>query len=181
LIAQDLATQETLDFTLRNGAAANLPFADASFEAVLSGFAVILAPDPHAAATEMLRVLTPEGAIGDMNAAALHMVLETLGAPEPPPAFPWHQVHELTELLSGIRPALHVQLEEHELAFTAASPEHYLDINSRHPLAVTALGILEQAGKAVQARSHLLAILQAGNEDPAAFRSTSRYVIAKAT
>jgi hypothetical protein len=48
-------------------------------------------------------------------------------------------------------------------------------------LAVTALGILEQAGKAVQARSHLLAILQAGNEDPAAFRSTSRYVIAKAT
>jgi ubiquinone/menaquinone biosynthesis C-methylase UbiE len=96
LIAQDLATQETLDFTLRNGAAANLPFADASFEAVLSGFAVILAPDPHAAATEMLRVLTPEGrlvlsawlpggAIGDMNAAALHMVLELPNHPRPSP------------------------------------------------------------------------------------------------
>jgi SAM-dependent methyltransferase len=191
-VAQVLATQETRDLTLRDGAAANLPFADASFDAVLSGFAVIFAPDPRAAATEMLRVLTPAGrllisawlpggAIGDMNAAALHMVLETLGAPEPPPAFPWHQLHELTELLGGIRPGIHVQLDEHELAFTAASPEHYLDINSRHPLAVTALGILEQAGKAEQARSNLLAILQAGNEDPTAFRSISRYVIAKAT
>jgi hypothetical protein len=43
------------------------------------------------------------------------------------------------------------------------------------------LGILEQAGKAKQARSHLLAIIQAGNEDSTEFCSTSRYVIAKAT
>jgi hypothetical protein len=43
------------------------------------------------------------------------------------------------------------------------------------------LGILEQASKAKQARSHLLAILQTGNEDSTAFCSTSRYVIAKAT
>ena len=191
-VAQNLAAQEALDLTLRDGDAANLPFADASFDAVLSGFAVIFAPDPRAAATEMLRVMAPEGrlvlsawlpggAIGDMNAAAFHIVLETLGAPEPPPAFPWHQHHELTELLRGIRPELHVQLEEYALEFTAASPEHFLDINSRHPLAVTALGILEQAGKAEQVSSHLLAILQAGNEDPSAFRSTSRYVIAKVT
>jgi len=128
----------------------------------------------------VLSAWLPGGAIGDMNAAAIRMVLETIGAPEPPPAFPWHQLGALTELLSGIRPDVHIQLEEHELAFTAASAEHYLDINSRHPMAVSALGILEQAGKAEQARSHLLAILQAGNEDPTAFRTTSRYVIAKA-
>jgi len=190
-VAQDLAAKEALNLTLRDGAAANLPFPDASFEAVLSRFAVIFAPDPGAAATEMLRVLAPGGrlilsawlpggAIGDLNTAAMRMVLETLGAPEPSPAFPWHQLHELTELLSGIRPGLHVQLEEHELAFTAPSPEHYLDISSRHPLAVSSIGILEQAGKAEQARSRLLTILQAGNEDPTAFRSTSRYVIARA-
>jgi hypothetical protein len=47
-------------------------------------------------------------------------------------------------------------------------------------MAVSGLGILEQAGKAEQARADLLAILQAGNEDPATFRATSRYVIARA-
>ncbi len=190
-VAQDLAAKEDLPLSLHGGDAAHLPFPDRTFDAVLSGFAVIFAPDPSAAATEMLRVLTPGGrlvlsawlpggAIGDMNAAAGRMVMETLGAPEPPPGFPWHQLGELTALLSGIRIELRVQLEEHELAFTAASAEQYLDISSRHPMAVSGLGILEQAGKAEQARAHLLGILQAGNEDPSAFRATSRYVVARA-
>lgn len=190
-VAQDLAARENLDLSLHDGDAAHLPFPDGSFDAVLSGFAVIFAPDPSAAATEMLRVLAPGGrlvlsawlpggAIGDMNAAAGRMVMETLGAPEPPPGFPWHQVGELTELLSGIRPGLQVQLEAYELAFTATSAEQYLSISSRHPMAVSGLGILEQAGKAEQARAQMLAILQAGNEDPTAFRATSRYIIARA-
>lgn len=190
-VAQDLAANEDLDFTLHDGDAAHPPFPDGSFDAVLSGFAVIFAPEPSAAARELLRVLVPGGclvfsawlpggAIGDMNAAASRMVLETLGAPEPPPACPWHQRGEVTELLSGIRPELRVELDEHEPAFTAASAEHYLDIGTRHPLAIAGLGILEQAGKAEQARSRLLSILQAANEDPTSFRATSRYVIVRA-
>jgi ubiquinone/menaquinone biosynthesis C-methylase UbiE len=102
-VAQDLAAKEELDLTLHDGDAAHLPFPDGTFDAVLSGFAVIFAPDPSPAATEMLRVLAPGGrlvlsawlpggAIGDMSAAASRMVLETLGAPEPAPAFPWHQL-----------------------------------------------------------------------------------------
>lgn len=189
-VAQDLAAKEDLQLSLHDGDAAHLPFPDGGFDAVLSGFAVIFAPDPSAAATEMLRVLAPGGrlvlsawlpggAIADMNTAASRMVLETLGAPEPPPGFPWHQRGELTELFGGIRPGLNVQLESHELAFTAASAEHYLDINTRHPMAVSGLRILEQAGKAEQLRAQLLTILQGANEDPAAFRTTSRYVIAR--
>lgn len=191
-VAQDLADKEGLDLTVHDGDAAHLPFPDGTFDAVLSGFAVIFAPDSSAAATEMLRVLAPGGrlvlsawlpggAIGDMNAAAGRMVMETLGVPQPPPGFPWHQVGDLTGLLSDIRPELNVQLEEHELTFTAASAEDYLDIGSRHPMAVSGLGILEQAGKGEQARSVLLGVLQAGNEDPTKFRATSRYVIAKAS
>jgi SAM-dependent methyltransferase len=191
-VAEDLAAKEGVDLTLREGDAAHLPFPDGSFDAVLSSFAVIFAPEPTAAATELLRVLAPGGrlvlsawlpggAIGEMNAAAGRMVLETLGAPEPPPAFPWHQLGALTELLLGVRAGLQVQVEEHELAFTAASAEDYLYIGTRHPMAISGFGILEQAGKGDQARSQLLAILQARNEDPTAFRATSRYVIARAS
>lgn len=191
-VAQDLADKEGLELTVRDGDAAHLPFPDESFDAVLSSFAVIFAPDPGAAATEMLRVLTPGGrlvlsawlpggAIGDMNAAASRMVLETLGVPQPPAGFPWHQLGDLTNLFSGIRAELQVQLVEHRLIVTAASPEDYLDIGSRHPMAVSGLGILEQAGKGELARSVLLDVLRAGNEDPSAFRATSRYVIATAS
>jgi len=191
-VAQVLAAKEGLDVTVHDGDAAHLAFPDGSFDAVLSSFAVIFAPDPSTAATEMLRVLAPGGrlvlsawlpggAVGDMNAAAGRMVLETLGAPEPPPGFPWHQLGELTELLIGIRPGLQVQVEQHELAYAAASAEHFFDRSSRHPMAVSGLGILDQAGsKGEQARAHLLGILQAGNEDRSAFRATSRYVIATA-
>ncbi len=108
-VAQELAAKEDLDLSLHDGDAAHLPFPDGSFDAVLSGFAVIFAPDPSAAATEMLRVLAPGGrlvlsawlpggAIGDMNAAAGRMVMETLGAPEPPPGFPWHQLASIFHL-----------------------------------------------------------------------------------
>jgi SAM-dependent methyltransferase len=190
-VAQNLASQQGFAVAVSDGDAAHLAFTDGSFDVVLSGFAVIFAPDPCAAATEMLRVLAPAGrlvisawlpggAVGDMNVAAGRMVMETLGTPEPPQGFPWHELAELKELLNGIRPGLHLQLEEHQLAYTAASPEDFLDRSSRHPMAVSGLGILDQAGKGEQARAHLLALLQAGNEDPSAFRSTSRYVVARA-
>lgn len=190
-VAQAAASQEGLSLSVRDGDAADLPFADASFDAVLSGFAVIFAPDATAAATELLRVLAPGGrlvlsawlpggVIADVNAAAGRMVLETLGLPAPPPAFPWHDGGQLTDLLRRLRPEIQVAIAEHQLAFSAASPEDYWDESSRHPMAVSVLHVLEQAGKAEQFRAHLLSILQAGNEDPHAFRATSRYVIARA-
>ena len=190
-VAQNLASQAGLDVSVRDGDAAHLPFPDGAFHAVLSSFAVIFAPDPSAAATEMLRVLAPGGrlvlsawlpggTVLEMNAAAGRMVMETLGAPQPPPGFPWHQPGDLTALLTAIRPELHVRLAEHELAYTATSSEQFLNLSSRHPMAMSGLALLDQAGKGEQARAHLLSILQKGNEDPSAFRATSRYIIAVA-
>ena len=191
-VAQARARQDGLDVTVHDGSAAELPFPDATFDAVLSGFAVIFAPDARAAAAELLRVLAPGGrlvvsawcpggAVGDMSAAAMRLVLEATGAAPPPPAFRWDQRDELAGLLTGIRPGMRVTLEEHTLAFTASSPAHYLDISNRNPMAVAGLAVLERAGRTEQVRSELLAILEEGNEDPAAFRATSRYVVATAT
>ena len=67
------------------------------------------------------------------------------------------------------------------MSFTDTSPAAYLDGESRdHPMAVAGLAVLEGLGQAEVLRDRLLQILVAGNEDPAGFRTTSRYVVAKA-
>ena len=47
-------------------------------------------------------------------------------------------------------------------------------------MAVAGIALLERQGRAEVLRERLLQILVAGNEDPAAFRTTSRYVVATA-
>lgn len=47
-------------------------------------------------------------------------------------------------------------------------------------MAVAGLAVLEELGQAEVLRDRLLQILAAGNEDPASFRATSRYVVATA-
>ena len=61
------AEAEGLAVTFRVADAEALPFADASFDAALSTFGVMFAPDHQRAASEMLRVLRPGGRIGMAN------------------------------------------------------------------------------------------------------------------
>ncbi len=62
-VARKAAQEEDLDARFLSGEAASLPLLDDGFDAVLSNFAVIFAPDPAAAITEMVRVLVPGGRI----------------------------------------------------------------------------------------------------------------------
>jgi SAM-dependent methyltransferase len=57
------AEAELLDVDLREGDAENLPFPDASFDAVLSIYGVMFAPDHRKAASELARVCRPGGRI----------------------------------------------------------------------------------------------------------------------
>lgn len=115
-----------------------------------------------------------------MNATAMKLVRNAVGAPMPPPPFAWHDQTELTRLFDGYD--LSLEIEQHELAFTATSPAEYLDLERRsHPLAVAGFEVLERAGQDELAHDQLLRILQDGNEDETAFRSTSRYVVVTAT
>ena len=61
---RERAAFEGLDVAFVEGDAEALPFADASFDVVLSTFGVMFAPDQARAAAEMLRVCRPGGGIG---------------------------------------------------------------------------------------------------------------------
>jgi hypothetical protein len=49
-----------------------------------------------------------------------------------------------------------------------------------HPMAIAGRALLEQHGAAEAAHDRMIAVLEAGNEDPNGFRVTSRYVVATA-
>lgn len=189
-VARDLAREEGLDVEFLHGAAESLPLPAASVDVVLSNFGLIFAPDPQAAVAELVRVLEPwgrvafsawlpGGAIGEMNAAAMNLVRDAVGAPAPPPSFAWHEHRELTGLFGGYD--MNLSVEQHELAFTAASPEEFLDIERRsHPLAIAGFEVLERMGRDEMAHGQLRRILEDGNEDRSAFKSTGRYVVVTA-
>jgi ubiquinone/menaquinone biosynthesis C-methylase UbiE len=65
-----------------------LPFADASFDAVVSTFGVMFTPDHERAAAELLRVCRPGGRIGLANwtpAGFIGQMFATIGRHVPPP------------------------------------------------------------------------------------------------
>ena len=190
-VTRALAASEGLGIQLLPGEAAALPLPDASFDAVLSNFAAIFAPEPAAAVAEMVRVLAPGGrivfsawlpggAIGRVNATASDLVRRALGAPEPPAPFPWHDQAALAALFAAH--GMTTTIEQHGIVFTGASPAAYLEAErTSHPLAIAAFEVLERAGQAELARERLLRILEEESEDATAFRSTSRYVVVTAT
>jgi len=83
------ARAERFDVTFEVADAEALPYADASFDAVLSTFGVMFAPDHAAAAAEMARVCRPGGRIGLANwtpEGFIGQLFKTLGRQLPPPA-----------------------------------------------------------------------------------------------
>lgn len=192
---RDVARQRALDagceVAVLAGDAAAIPAQSGSFDAVLSNFGVICAPDPVAAAGEMMRVLAPGGrivmtawlpgsAIGAVNVAAQEMVRAVVGGPPPPPGPDWSDPDRLDELFAPYR--MRVHLEPGELSFTDASPAAYLEAElASHPLAVAGFRVLERVGQAAAAHARMLAILEERNEDPRGFKATCRYVVVTVT
>ena len=83
------ARAEGLDVKFQVADVEALPFADASFDAVLSTFGVMFAPDQATAASEMARVCRPGGRIGLANwtpGGFIGQLFKTLGRHLPPPA-----------------------------------------------------------------------------------------------
>ena len=189
-VARERAAARGLAATFALGEAAALPLADGVADVVLSVFGVIFAPDAVAAAAEIARVTAPaarivlsawvpEGAPYDVARVAQEAVRRALGAPAGQPAFAWHDRGALGELLSPY--GFKVAVEEQSLAFTASSPQRYLEAEfASHPFAVAGRAILEPRGEAEALRDRLLSIYEAANEDPDGFRVTSRYVVATA-
>jgi SAM-dependent methyltransferase len=188
-VARREAAARGLDATFAPGEAAALPLEDGEADVVLSVFGVIFAPDPGAATAEIARVSAPggrivlsawipSGAIHEAVGAAAEAVRNALGAPAGPPPFPWHERAALAELF--VPHGFEVTVDEERMAFTAASPQAYLDEQADHPLAVAGQAVLAPRGENDALRERMLAIYEAANEDPDAFQVSSRYVVATA-
>jgi ubiquinone/menaquinone biosynthesis C-methylase UbiE len=87
--AQRRAAANALPLRTQFADAEDLPFADASFDAALSTFGVMFAPNPARAAAELVRVVRPGGRIGLTNwtpEGFTGAMLKAVGAHVPPPA-----------------------------------------------------------------------------------------------
>lgn len=86
---QERARAEHLQVTFQEADAEDLPFADASFDVVLSTFGVMFAPDHAKTASELARVCRPGGRIALANwtpEGFVGQMFKTLGRHLPPPA-----------------------------------------------------------------------------------------------
>lgn len=128
------AAADGLRITFKEADAEALPFADASFDVVVSSFGTMFTPDQDQAAAEMLRVCRSGGKIGLANwtpAGFIGQIFKTLGQSLPPPAgvkspILWGTPDRLAELFSGCVASMKV--EPRNFMFRYHSPAHFIDV-----------------------------------------------------
>lgn len=128
------AEAEGLAVTFQAADAEALPFADASFDAALSTFGVMFAPDHRRAAAEMLRVLRPGGRIGLANWTPdgfIGQLFRIVGKHVPPPAglvspARWGEQAYLRDLFGPAAEQIHAQRKCFN--FRYASAGHWLQV-----------------------------------------------------
>ena len=113
--------------------AESLPFADASFDVVVSTFGVMFTPNQEKAAAEMLRVCKTGGKIGLANwtpQSFIGQMFKVLGQYLPPPADVkspalWGTRERLAELFGR---GASVKAEPRDFVFRYRSPDHFIDV-----------------------------------------------------
>jgi ubiquinone/menaquinone biosynthesis C-methylase UbiE len=111
-----------------------LPFADTTFDIVVSTFGVMFTPDQDKAASELLRVCKPEGKIGLANwtpEGFIGQVFKTLGQYLPPPAGArspalWGTRSRINEMFETA--AASIKAERRHFTFRYHSPDHFVQI-----------------------------------------------------
>jgi ubiquinone/menaquinone biosynthesis C-methylase UbiE len=141
-----------------------LPFADASFDAVVSTFGVMFTPNQDKAAAELLRVCKPGGTIGLANWTPdgfIGQVFKTLGKYLPPPAGAkspalWGTRARLEEMFGG---KATVSAEPRHFNFRYRSPEHFMEIFQTYYGPVLKAFAALDAEKQGELRTDLLALM----------------------
>lgn len=126
------AEGHTIDF--QEADAENLPFPDASFDAVMSTFGVMFTPNQEQAASELARACKPGGKIGLANwtpESFIGQVFKTIGKYIPPasgvksPAL-WGTKARLDELFG--KTAQEICITNREFTFRYRSPTHWIEV-----------------------------------------------------
>lgn len=119
--------------TFEEADAEALPFADATFDVVVSTFGVMFTPNQEKAAGELLRVCRPKGKIGLANWTPdgfIGQVFKTLGKYLPPPAGAkspalWGTRGRLVEMFAAHAT---VKAEPRHFNFRYRSIEHFMEV-----------------------------------------------------
>lgn len=172
------------------GDAEQLPFDDASFDAVISVFGSMFAPDHRKAAEEIARVLkpggriavcawTPDGSIGRFFAlTASHM-------PPPPEGFQppvlWGTEDHVRDLFDGT--GVELEFERAAVEFLADSADEFMAEYERDlPPMVAARTLLEPQGKWEALHKDVRALYDEVNlADDGSFRQVADYLVIKGT
>ncbi len=128
------ASAEGLTIEFKEADAEALPFADGTFDAVVSTFGVMFTPNQDQAAAELLRVCKSDGQIGLANWTPdgfIGQMFKTLGKYLPPPAgvqspMLWGTRGRLTEMFGAA--AISIRIEPRNFNFRYRSGEHFLEV-----------------------------------------------------
>src|SRR5690242_5350336 len=127
------AGAEGLSIEFKEADAEALPFADASFDIVVSTFGVMFTPDQERAAAELMRVCRPGGKIGLANWTPdgfIGQLFKAIGKHLPPPAGArspalWGTPARLAELFG---PTASIAATPRSFVFRYRSPDHWIEI-----------------------------------------------------
>jgi len=164
------AAAERLDVTFQEADAEALPFADGSFDVVLSVFGVMFTPNQEQAAQELLRVCRSGGKIGLANWTPdgfIGHVFRTIGKYVPPPAGVkppalWGTEQRLRELFGDDITAL--TITRRLFVFRYRSAKHFLEVfRTYYGPVLKAFAALDTAGQAGLA-GELTELLQRFNQ-----------------
>lgn len=132
--ARQRAEAEGARVRFQTADAENLPFADGSFDVVLSVFGVMFTPDQERAAREMLRVVRAGGRIGLASwtpTSFIGRLFKTIGSHLSPPAglkspALWGTEPRMVELFGAHAAAIHC--ERRLFNFRYRSADHWLQV-----------------------------------------------------
>jgi len=189
-VARQRALGEGLDASWVEGDLTDLPFQDDSFEIVTSVFGLIFTGSPQDSATEIKRVLRPQGRIAFtswvaegllqyMQEVSKAAVARHLGQAPPEGAdapFAWGDEAAVRELFA--ENGLMVQVESHELVIeedsAAGMNDRWFD---HHPIWLTMKEVIGDDAYA-ELRRESLPVVEAANEAAdGSFRCTAKYLL----
>jgi ubiquinone/menaquinone biosynthesis C-methylase UbiE len=160
---RERAEAERLPVTFQEADAEALPFADASFDVVLSTFGVMFTPNQQQAANELKRVCRPGGKIGMANwtpESFIGQLFQTIGKYIPPapgvksPALWGNKAH--LDTLFGSKAA--VAAQSRNFVFRYKSPQHWVEVFRTYygPVVKAFAAINPEAREALEADLYVL-------------------------